>query len=90
MSMGQAIRARLVVLELQTPQFYFAPGDTNVFTGPISSNMNTILVCGEGPYIEGNAQSGTEKRAAIFIGPEFGTVTRPDPEMGSSPSESTI
>jgi adenine-specific DNA-methyltransferase len=36
------------------------------------------LVCGEGRYIEGNAQSGTEKRAAIFIGPEFGTVTRPD------------
>jgi adenine-specific DNA-methyltransferase len=36
------------------------------------------LVCGEGRYIEGYAQSGTEKRAAIFIGPEFGTVTRPD------------
>src|SRR5204862_3098166 len=32
------------------------------------------LVCGEGRYLEGN----TEKRAAIFIGPEFGTVTRPD------------
>jgi adenine-specific DNA-methyltransferase len=36
------------------------------------------LVCGEGRYIEGNAESGAEKRAAIFIGPEFGTVTRPD------------
>jgi adenine-specific DNA-methyltransferase len=36
------------------------------------------LVCGEGRYIEGKAESGTEKRAAIFIGPEFGTVTRPD------------
>jgi adenine-specific DNA-methyltransferase len=36
------------------------------------------LVCAEGHYIEGNADSGTEKRAAIFIGPEFGTVTRPD------------
>jgi hypothetical protein len=33
MSMGQATRSRLVVLGLQTPQFYFAPGDTNVFTG---------------------------------------------------------
>jgi adenine-specific DNA-methyltransferase len=32
------------------------------------------LVCAEGRYLEGN----TEKRAAIFIGPEFGTVTRPD------------
>jgi adenine-specific DNA-methyltransferase len=34
------------------------------------------LVCGEGRYDE--AGSGEEKRAAIFIGPEFGTVTRPD------------
>jgi len=34
------------------------------------------LVCGEGRYIE--AEAGVEKRAAIFIGPEFGTVTRPD------------
>jgi adenine-specific DNA-methyltransferase len=36
------------------------------------------LVCAEGRYIEGNGDSSTEKRAAIFIGPEFGTVTRPD------------
>jgi adenine-specific DNA-methyltransferase len=35
------------------------------------------LVCAEGRYIEGNTESG-EKRAAIFIGPEFGTVSRPD------------
>ena len=32
------------------------------------------LVCGEGRYLEGAA----EKRAAIFIGPEFGTVQRAD------------
>jgi adenine-specific DNA-methyltransferase len=32
------------------------------------------LVCAEGRYLEGE----TERRAAIFIGPEFGTVTRPD------------
>ena len=36
------------------------------------------LICAEGRYIEGNAETGAEKRAAIFIGPEFGTVTRPD------------
>ena len=35
------------------------------------------LVCAEGRYLEG-ARVGTEKRAAIFIGPEFGTVSRPD------------
>ena len=32
------------------------------------------LVCAEGRYREGE----TEKRAAVFIGPEFGTVSRPD------------
>lgn len=36
------------------------------------------LVCAEGRYFEGNEESGTEKRAAIFVGPEFGTVSRPD------------
>src|SRR5882724_9051488 len=36
------------------------------------------LVCAAGRYIEGDAESGSEKRAAIFIGPEFGTVSRPD------------
>jgi adenine-specific DNA-methyltransferase len=34
------------------------------------------LVCAEGRYVEGG--EGKEKRAAIFIGPEFGTVSRPD------------
>jgi adenine-specific DNA-methyltransferase len=36
------------------------------------------LICAEGRYVEGDAANGGEKRAAIFIGPEFGTVTRPD------------
>ncbi len=37
-----------------------------------------IFVCAEGTYVEGNLDSGPEKRAGIFIGPEFGTVSRPD------------
>ncbi len=37
------------------------------------------LVCAEGRYREaGEAGAGIERRAAIFIGPEFGTVSRPD------------
>ena len=42
------------------------------------------LVCAEGRYIEGasgeddDAATGPEKKAGIFIGPEFGTVSRPD------------
>jgi adenine-specific DNA-methyltransferase len=38
-------------------------------------------VCAEGRYMEGTdaeGNGGTEKRAGIFIGPEFGTVSRPD------------
>ena len=41
------------------------------------------FVCAEGRYVEGGSKdedNGTrpEKRAAIFVGPEFGTVSRPD------------
>lgn len=41
------------------------------------------LVCAEGRYLETQSgadseETGKEKRAAIFIGPEFGTVSRPD------------
>ena len=36
------------------------------------------LVCAEGKYYEGDQDTKTEKRAAIFVGPEFGTVSRPD------------
>ena len=34
------------------------------------------MVCAEGRYAE--ADGGAEKRAAVFVGPEFGTVSRPD------------
>ena len=33
-------------------------------------------ICAEGRYLQGDSE--TEKRAGIFIGPEFGTVTRED------------
>ena len=36
------------------------------------------LICAEGRYYEGEEEEGSLKRAAIFIGPEFGTVSRPD------------
>ena len=36
------------------------------------------LVCADGRYAEGDEEDGIERRAAIFIGPEFGTVSRPD------------
>ncbi|MES1949832.1 DNA methylase [Salinisphaera sp. S4-8] len=36
------------------------------------------LVCAEGRYVEGEDDAANEKRAAIFVGPEFGTVDRQD------------
>ena len=36
------------------------------------------LVCADGRYLEDGEEDGIERRAAIFIGPEFGTVSRPD------------
>ena len=36
------------------------------------------LICAEGRYLEGAADTGTERRAGVFVGPEFGTVSRPD------------
>ena len=41
------------------------------------------FVCAEGRYVEGGGgedegNAAPEKRAAIFVGPEFGTVSRPD------------
>ena len=35
-------------------------------------------ICAEGRYLEGEGSSARERRAGIFIGPEFGTVSRPD------------
>ncbi len=36
------------------------------------------MIGGEGRYREGEKENAPEKRAAIFIGPEFGTVSRAD------------
>ena len=36
------------------------------------------MIGAEGRYTEGKNGDGEERRAAIFIGPEFGTVSRPD------------
>ena len=35
-------------------------------------------VCAEGRYVEGGGEGGATRRAGVFIGPEFGTVARPD------------
>ncbi|MEK7950448.1 site-specific DNA-methyltransferase [Luteolibacter soli] len=39
---------------------------------------NCGYICAEGRYSEGDSENAPVKRAGIFIGPEFGTVSRPD------------
>ena len=36
------------------------------------------FICAEGQYMEGDEIDGVRRRAGIYIGPEFGTVSRPD------------
>ncbi len=36
------------------------------------------LVCADGRYTQGDGGDAVQRRAGIFIGPEFGTVSRPD------------
>lgn len=50
--------------------------DRITFTSLIGWPGNYI--CAEGRYLEGKGDNAPQKRAAIFIGPEFGTVSRPD------------
>ena len=33
-------------------------------------------ICADGAFMEGDGEDAVERRAAVFIGPEFGTVTR--------------
>ena len=49
------------------------------------------FVCGDGRYVEGgdggedeDAPAGPERRAAVFIGPEFGTCVAPRPGGGGA------
>ena len=42
------------------------------------------LVCAEGRYVEGEGSDARERRAAIFIGPEFGTVAGFQPAIHHS------
>ena len=37
-----------------------------------------MMIAAEGRYVAGEGDKAIERRAAILIGPEFGTVTRPD------------
>jgi adenine-specific DNA-methyltransferase len=49
---------------------------TNLKTAGVQQAHKEDKICAEGRYLE--SENSTEKRAGIFIGPEFGTVSRAD------------
>jgi adenine-specific DNA-methyltransferase len=68
---------RMILENLKTAGVQQAHKDDKITFSSITPWPGS-LVCAEGRYAEGGKDSGTEKRAAIFIGPEFGTVSRSD------------
>ena len=70
--------AEMILDNLKTSGVQQAHKDDRIAFSWIKPWPGDGLVCAEGTYVEGDADSGTEKRAGIFVGPEFGTVSRPD------------
>lgn len=67
--------AQMVMENLRTAGVQQAHKDAKIeFTSVVA--WPGELICAEGRYREG--EKGGEKRAALLVGPEFGTVTRPD------------
>jgi len=69
--------ARMILENLKTAGVQQAHKEDKITFTSITA-WPGYYVCAEGRYIEGDEKSGAKKRAAIFIGPEFGTVSRPD------------
>jgi len=66
---------RMILENLKTAGVQQAHKDDKIAFSSVTA-WPGYMVCAEGRYVEG--ASGVEKRAGIFIGPEFGTVSRPD------------
>jgi adenine-specific DNA-methyltransferase len=69
---------QMILENLKTAGVQQAHKDNKIVfsSGPIPWSGN--LVCAEAQYQEGEGDDAPLRRAAIFIGPEFGTVTRVD------------
>jgi len=68
-----------VILEnLKTAGVQQAHKEDRITFSSIKAFPGTEYICGEGTYTEGESDDAPQKRAGIFIGPEFGTVSRPD------------
>ncbi len=69
--------ANMILENLKTAGVQQAHKEDKITFSSIAARPGDF-VCAEGRYFEGEEEKGTQKRSAIFVGPEFGTVTRPD------------
>lgn len=69
--------AQMVIDNLQTSGVQQAHKEDKITFSSIAP-WPGHYICAEGRYVEGEDSDGVEKRAGIFVGPEFGTVSRPD------------
>lgn len=74
---GERGFAEMIIENLRTAGVQQAHKEDKIVFTALTAWPGT-LICAEGRYREGSTESGKERRAAIFVGPEFGTVSRPD------------
>ena len=69
--------AAMILEQLATAGVQQAQKEDRIAFGAVTP-WPGAYICAEGRYREGDGDAGPEKRAGIFVGPEFGTVSRPD------------
>jgi len=70
--------ATLMLENLKTAGVQQAHKENRLTFSSVTAFPGTKMICGEGRYTEGDSPDAPVKRAGIYIGPEFGTVSRPD------------
>ena len=70
--------ATVMLENLKTAGVQQAHKEDRLTFSSVTPFPGTKMICGEGRYTEGGKEDAPVKRAGIFIGPEFGTVSRPD------------
>ena len=69
--------AGMIIEQLATAGVQQAHKEDRIAFGAVTP-WPGAYICAEGRYVEGAGDLAPEKRAGIFVGSEFGTVSRPD------------
>ena len=72
------LRAQMILENLKTAGVQQAHKEDRIAFTSLLSHGPAIWSAPKGAISKAGEETGKEKRAAVFIGPEFGTVSRPD------------